>query len=112
MGYVTDRLLAQLYRQANLLLMPSAYEGFGLPVEDAMTCGCPVLSSTCGALEEVGGETVSCYDRTDSTALYARAIDELIYDRERAEGVVKRGLKRASWFSWKHTARKTYKVMT
>lgn len=55
MGYVSDRVLAQLYRQASLLLMPNEYEGFGLPVLEAMACGGPVLASRAEALVEVGG---------------------------------------------------------
>lgn len=104
LGYVSDRLLAQLYRQAKLLLMPSAYEGFGLPVVEAMACGCPVLSSRAGALVEVGGGAVRYFDQTNSCNLYAEKIKRLARDKEELKKMSLMGQERALNFGWGNTA--------
>jgi alpha-1,3-rhamnosyl/mannosyltransferase len=59
-GFVADSDLASLYSHARGLIYPSIYEGFGLPVLEAMSCGCPVICSSVSSLPEVGGDAVSC----------------------------------------------------
>ncbi len=110
MGYVSDRMLAQLYRRAMMLIMPSEYEGFGLPVVEAMACGCPVVISNAAALVEVGGDAVVTVENVHDLKLFSCVIDDLAGSlgmRMRLSGL---GLKRATFFNWCNTARGTAAV--
>lgn len=99
-GEVPVHELASLYRRAACLAYPSLYEGFGLPVVEAMASGCPVVVSTAGSLPEIsGGAAVSC-DPYDAMSI-ARSIEEAIAGRPR---LVPRGLARARSFEWRRCA--------
>ncbi len=102
-GYVGKAELADLYRGAACLVMPSRYEGFGLPVLEAMACGTPVVAHADPALQEVAGEAAVYAE----PGRLADAIREALADRER---LVTAGLERASLFSWDETARRTLDV--
>ena len=100
-GEVPDAELAALYRGARCVLYPSLYEGFGLPVLEAMACGAPVVTSRGTAMEEVAGDAAVLADPRDASALAdgnrrrrARERDEL----------VRRGLERAREFTWSRAA--------
>jgi glycosyltransferase involved in cell wall biosynthesis len=102
-GYLEPSALAELYRGAACLVLPSRYEGFGLPVLEAMACGTPVVAAPEPALREVAGDA----------ALYAEpagladAIRQAVRERERLAAA---GLERAKAFSWRETARRTLEV--
>jgi glycosyltransferase involved in cell wall biosynthesis len=102
-GYVTQAELADLYRGADCLLMPSRYEGFGLPVLEAMASGTPVVAVPDPALREVAGDAAVFV----SLERLADGIREALADRER---LVAAGLARARLFSWDETARRTVDV--
>jgi glycosyltransferase involved in cell wall biosynthesis len=102
-GYVTKDELADLYRGASALLMPSRFEGFGLPVIEAMACGTPVVIAADDALREVAGDAAVFADDGDFTAATRRALA----DRPRLSAA---GIERATLFSWAETARKTVAV--
>ena len=99
-GYVDENELARLYRGAACLVLPSRYEGFGLPVLEAMASGTPVVAAEEPALREVAGDAAVLVHRSELAAGIRRALAE----RER---LVAAGLERARLFSWRETARRT-----
>ncbi len=103
LGRVSDDELARLYRGARCLAYPSLYEGFGIPILEAMASGTPVVTSRGGATEEVAGAAAILVDPRDTAAI-AAGIDEAA--ARRAE-LVPAGLERAREFSWAVTARRT-----
>lgn len=106
LGYTSEEDLPALYSGASLLLFPSRDEGFGLPVLEAMACGCPVVCSDRGALREVAGEGALSFGPDafdDLEAAAARLLDDADF---RAEHVA-RGLSRAREFPWSRTAAAT-----
>jgi glycosyltransferase involved in cell wall biosynthesis len=108
LGSVSPEHLASLYRRAACLVFPSLYEGFGLPVLEAMACGCPVAASNAGAIPEVAGDAAVLFDPTDVTAM-AEAMLEA--DRRRDE-LTTLGVTRASRYTWDETARRHEDVYT
>ncbi len=108
LGYVSEEDLPGLYGAAQALLFPSFYEGFGLPVLEAMACGTPVVCSDIGALREVGGEAAQ-FCSPDETAEWQEKMDLLSDDRVRSEWSVA-GLERAAHFTWEATAEDTVRA--
>ncbi len=109
-GYVPDESLPSLFAAAELFVMPSLDEGFGIPALEAMAYGAPVLSSDAGALREVGGEAARYFAPTDESAMARAIADALDRPGERAAWVAK-GRERAKEFGWEKTARATYDVL-
>jgi glycosyltransferase involved in cell wall biosynthesis len=101
--------LAALYGRAAVFVYPSLYEGFGLPVLEAMACGTPVVTSNISALPETAGDAALLVDPLDDLAL-AEAIARIVEDRVLAEDLAARGQKRAKAFTWGETARRTWAV--
>jgi len=100
-GRVSRAELVQLYRSAAALVFPSLYEGFGMPVLEAMACGCPVACSRAAALPEIAGGAARLFDPRDAGEIAAAADDVL---RE-PEPWIARGLERAGRFTWDACAR-------
>jgi glycosyltransferase involved in cell wall biosynthesis len=109
LGFVPDGQLPDLYRAADVLVYPSLHEGFGLPPVEAMACGCPVISSTRGALGEVIGEAAAIIEPEDiqsiATQLRLFANNESLRNHARTIG-----LRHARKFDWNKAAAETLKV--
>lgn len=106
LGRVRDEELARLYRGARVVVYPSLYEGFGIPVLEAMACGAPVVTSVGGATEEVAGGAGVLVDPLDPAAI-AAGIEDAVARRDELHV---RGLERARAFTWDETARRTADV--
>jgi glycosyltransferase involved in cell wall biosynthesis len=105
-GHVEKSRLAELYRGATCLVFPSRYEGFGLPVVEAMASGTPVVAAAGGSVPEVAGDAAVLVEPGDPVAL-AGGIERALADRVR---LVRAGLERAKQYSWAETARGTLAV--
>lgn len=110
LGYVPIEDLPAIYRLATALVYPSLYEGFGLPVLEAMASGTPVITSNRSSLPEVAGEAAILVN-PESIEELAGAMDLIATDSGIRNLLVERGKKRAAGFSWEHTARKTLEVL-
>jgi glycosyltransferase involved in cell wall biosynthesis/radical SAM superfamily enzyme YgiQ (UPF0313 family) len=108
-GYVPFEDLPALYSLAELFVYPSMYEGFGLPVIEAMACGTPVITGRAAALAEVGGDAVEQVERMDADAL-GDAMARLARDPERRAALSYNAQARALRFSWSRAARETMEV--
>jgi len=106
LGYMPVEDIGALLRNAELFLMTSLYEGFGLPILEAMSCACPVITSSGGSLAEVAGDGALIFDPKDSRGM-SQAIALLLTNREKRERWRKRALARAAEFSWRKAAEQT-----
>ncbi len=102
LGYVPDPQLPELYARARALIFPSLWEGFGLPVLEAMACGLPVLTSNCAALPEVAGQAALMVNPYQTGSI-AAAMDELLRDEQLWCDLQRAGLKRSAQFTWDRT---------
>jgi glycosyltransferase involved in cell wall biosynthesis len=111
LGRVPDADLAALYGGAAAFVYPSLYEGFGLPVLEAMACGTPVIASNRAGVPEAVGDAGLLVEPEDADQL-ARAIEEVLGDAERGQAMVARGFRRAANLSWERTARGVLDILT
>jgi glycosyltransferase involved in cell wall biosynthesis len=109
-GYVTQEDLPALLSGARLFVFPSLYEGFGLPVLEAMACGTPVVCSNAASLPEVAGGAALLVDPLDVEGL-AAALERVLGDEELRARLTQRGFEQARRFSWEKCARETLKVL-
>jgi glycosyltransferase involved in cell wall biosynthesis len=109
LGEVDDATLARLYRGARCVAYPSVYEGFGIPVLEAMYRGVPVAAANATSLPEVAGDAAELFDPLDESAI-AAAIGRLLQDDERRAELVRRGSARAREFTWEKSARELLRV--
>ncbi|HOG47642.1 MAG TPA: glycosyltransferase family 1 protein [Anaerolineae bacterium] len=109
LGRVSDDELIWLYNSAQVLVLPSFYEGFGLPPLEAMACGCPVIVSNVSSLPEVVGDAGLLVDPLDADELTV-AIWRVLSDSTLRQELVAKGLKRVTCFSWQRAARETLEL--
>jgi glycosyltransferase involved in cell wall biosynthesis len=111
LGRVPDEHLPSLYAGASAFIYPSVYEGFGLPILEAMACGVPVIASNCTAIPEVVGPAGILVDPVDADGL-AEAIKKLLSDRTLRDQMAMLGKRRAASYSWKATADRIWDVLS
>lgn len=108
-GRVAEEVLVDFYNAADVFVFPSLYEGFGMPVLEAMACGTPVVASSAASLPEVMGDAGLLVDPCTPEAL-ADAVARVLENRDLALALSQRGLARAQQFTWKRTAQETLEV--
>ncbi|NPV58094.1 MAG: glycosyltransferase family 4 protein [Actinobacteria bacterium] len=109
-GYVPDERLVSLLREAEMLVFPSIYEGFGLPPLEAMACGVPVITSRRSSLPEVVGDAALLLEDPLDAEEIAGCVERLLADGELRARLVGEGLKRAAAFTWEKAAREVAAV--
>jgi glycosyltransferase involved in cell wall biosynthesis len=108
-GHLPGADLAALFRHAQLFLFPSLYEGFGLPILEAMACGCPVITSNAGSLPEVAASAARVFEPSDAVGM-ARAAGSLLLNPIESAQWREHGIRRAADFSWSRSAQETLSV--
>lgn len=103
-----DNKLAELYSNASVFIYPSLYEGFGIPLIEAMACGCPVITSNRSSMPEVVGDAALLFNPEDPEDL-TEQIDKVVNDRFLSIGLIKKGKIRARQFTWENMASTIYK---
>jgi alpha-1,3-rhamnosyl/mannosyltransferase len=109
LGYVPDPTLAVLYRLASVFAFPSLYEGFGLPVAEAMACGTPVVASNVSSVPEVAADAALLVDPLDVEAI-ADGLARVLTDDSFANALRERGPARAKRFSWERSVRRVRQI--
>ena len=109
LGWLNIDDLPALVSQAKALIYPSIYEGFGLPVLEAMSTGCPVIVSTAGSLPEIVGSAGLQVDAPDIEG-FAAAMIKILEDQQLRQSLIERGSQRAANFTWENCAGQTLKV--
>ncbi|GIV33366.1 MAG: hypothetical protein KatS3mg031_0901 [Chitinophagales bacterium] len=104
-----DVMLAYLYQHACALVNPSLYEGFGLPLLEAFSCGCPVAASQASCFPEIAGEAALYFNPLSEDSI-REVVARVIYDDDLKEKLIYKGYKRLAMFSWSKTAEETLKA--
>jgi len=109
-GWIANQDLPAIYQQSEGLLLPSLYESVGMPIMEAMACGCPVLTSDRFGTQEIAGDAAVLVN-PESVDAIADGIERLLNDRERRAGIVAAGLERSRRFTWSQTASELLRVL-
>lgn len=110
LGLVFQDNLPAIYAGAELFAYPSLYEGFGIPILEAMSVGCPVLTSDCSSMPEVGGKAALYVDPLSISSLTAKLEEILAFSSEARKRIIDQGYLQAKKFSWEKTAKETMDV--
>ena len=105
-GYVADEDLPPLYGAAEVFIFPSLYEGFGLPVIEAMACGCPVITSNVSSMPEIAGDAALLVDPVNVEQI-AETINKILNEKGLQSALSEKGVRRAAFFSWEKSAQET-----
>lgn len=106
---VDDNILGALYSNALAFIFPSLYEGFGIPILESFSCGCPVICSNISSLPEVAQDAAEYFDPYNKSSIKS-AVEKIISDDLRREELKTLGFERLKFFNWERTALHTYKV--
>ncbi len=109
LGHVSSSELRSLYKNAKLLIYPSLYEGFGIPIIEAFSSGCPVITSNSGAMKEIAGDAAALVDQFDIDDI-AEKILHILANNNFRQRLIDRGLNRSKMFTWNNCANNTVTV--
>ncbi len=104
-----DEKLAGYYASAEAFVYPSVYEGFGIPLLEAMECGCPVLCGNTSSMPEVAGDAAMYFNARDTQEM-AAALQKIVQSPEQRLSLISKGKERVKQFSWDICAQQTYSV--
>ncbi len=107
--YIDEEDLPYLYNLADLFVLASLYEGFGLPILEAMACGCPVVTANTSSMPEVAGDATLLVNPLSIEEI-KNAMEKILTDKRLREELINKGFEQAKKFSWKNTAEETLKV--
>ncbi|MBD3300621.1 MAG: glycosyltransferase [Candidatus Moranbacteria bacterium] len=110
-GKIKNKDRTFLYQGAEMFVYPSLYEGFGLPVAEAMASGCPVIAGSTSAIPEIGRTAIEYFNPNREDELIQRILS-LISNKKKQEVLSNRGIERAKLFDWQKAAQKTFNVLT
>lgn len=108
-GFISEKELDSLFRMADFLIYPSLYEGFGIPVLEAMKMGLPVITSNTTAMPEVAGDAACLVDPTNIEEMTS-VMSELLQNRQRQEEMIEKGLERARSYTWQNVSESYLKL--
>lgn len=106
---LSDMELASFYNNAELFIYPSLYEGFGLPIIEAFQCGCPVITSNCSSMIEIGANAATYFDPKDEISIL-QTVQQMLYNKPDQQKMVDMGYSRAQDFNWPSTVNKTLQL--
>lgn len=109
LGFISNEKLLSLYLNAEAFVFPSLYEGFGIPILEAMRIGCPVVTSNCGAMKEVAGKAAILVSPDDAEDI-SQGIVNLLNDKELREKLIETGKEWSNKFTWNRCAQETVAV--
>ncbi len=109
LDYINDDDIVNIYNCAGFLLYPTLYEGFGLPILEAMSCGVPVVASNLTSIPEIAADAALLIDTTNVDAI-CEAMIRITTDNSLRQTLIDRGFKRAKDFSWHKTAKRTFDI--
>ncbi|KKW34122.1 MAG: Glycosyl transferase, group 1, partial [Candidatus Giovannonibacteria bacterium GW2011_GWA2_53_7] len=110
LGYLTTAEVASLMRAAIAFLFPSLYEGFGIPLLEAMACGTPVIASDIAVHHEVA-EAAALFAPPEEIEAWVEAMEKVAFDPSARESLAQKGVVRAAMFTWEKTAQATWDVL-
>jgi len=110
-GYISEREKTQLLQKADMFVLPSFYEGFGMPLLEAQAAGCPVITSNVSSMPEVAGEGAILVEPRNVEEI-CQAMYKVISDKDLRKRLVNQGYQNVKKFSWRKCARETLKILT
>lgn len=109
-GYIPDGIMADYLRYAKVFAFPSKFEGFGMPLVEAMACGVPIVASNCTSIPEIAGDAALLHKTEDAGEL-AKMLSQALTDNSLREKLISNGNKRLELFDWERSAKMTFEVI-